>query len=146
MNQVLDWLYVGTYRDAENYELLKEAGVQAVLSLAYPVEHPDILVGYTPFDDGAPIPEESLYRALRFVRRQKRAGHKVLIACSGGISRSPSIAIAVLHELEGYPLVEAFRTVLSRVPSAFPDPTVWNSLCRFYRQMVSVNDVWPNRA
>ena len=61
------------------------------------------------------------------------------------MSRSPAIAIAVLHEVERYPLVKAFRTVLTRVPSAFPDPAVWNSLCRHHREMVGVNDVWPNQ-
>lgn len=62
-----------------------------------------------------------------------------------GVSRSPAVAIPVLHQLEGYPLVEAFRTVLSRVPTAFPDPAIWNSICRHYREMVGVNDIWPNR-
>ena len=142
MNQVLDWLYVGSIRDAENLEQLKGAGIEALLSLAYPVDHPDILLGYVPFDDGEPIPEDVLYKALSFVRRQRREGRKVLIACSAGVSRSPSIAIAVLHELAGYPLVDAFRAVIDRVHKAFPDPALWNSLCRHYGQMVSIHDVW----
>ncbi len=32
--------------------------------------------------------------------------------CSAGVSRSPTIAIAVLHELVGYPLVEVGQTHL----------------------------------
>jgi hypothetical protein len=145
MNQVLDWLYVGSIEDAENYERLREAGIEALLSLAYPVKYPDILVGYVPFDDGELIPEEVLYKALSFVRRKRRRDHKILIACSAGVSRSPIIAVAVLHELVGYPLVEAFRTVIHQVHSAFPHPTLWASLCHYYGQRVSINDVWQRR-
>jgi protein-tyrosine phosphatase len=144
MNRVLDWLYVGPYRDALDAALLREAGIEAVLSLAYPIRHDDIFVRYVPFDDGRSIPEEALHRAVGYARRQRRVGRRLLIACSAGVSRSPAIAIAVLYEVERYPLVEAFRTVLTRVPSASPAPAVWNSLCRHYRQMVGVNDVWPS--
>ncbi len=141
MNQVLDWLYVGSLDDAENYKRLREAGIEALLSLAYPVKHPDILISYVPFDDGEPIPEEVFYKALSFVRRKRREGRKILIACSAGVSRSPIIAVAVLHELVGYPLVEAFRTVIHQVHSAFPHPTLWASLCHYYGQ----RDVWQRR-
>ena len=73
VNPVLDWLYVGPVQDAEKYDLLKREGIQAVLSLAWPISHPDIEVAYVPFDDGA-----SLYD---FCRRQlftlSRAFHGV---------------------------------------------------------------------
>ena len=142
MNEVIDWLYVGPVQDAENYDLLKAAGIGAVLTLAWPIEHPDIAVKRVFFEDGEPIPDEVFYEALSFVRQQRRLGRKILIACSAGISRSPAIAIAVLHELESYPLVEAFRTVLGRVHIAQPRPETWSSLCRFYGQIVTPGDVW----
>ena len=62
--------------------------------------------------------------------------------CSAAVSRSPTIAIAMLHKLEGYPLVEAFRTVLSRVHLARSHAVTWPSLCRFYGQIVIPADVW----
>ncbi|MGC9399947.1 MAG: dual specificity protein phosphatase family protein [Anaerolineae bacterium] len=143
MNEVIEWLYVGSVQDAEDYAALKEAGIGAVLSLAWPISHPeDMVVKRVYFEDGEPIPEEVFYQALSFVRRQRRQGRKILIACSAGVSRSPTIAIAVLHELEGYPLVEAFRTVLSRVHLAQPRAVTWSSLCRFYGQIVTPADVW----
>lgn len=145
MNQVLDWLYVGSVRDAEDYAALKAEDIKAVLTLAWPIQHRDIAVKHVYFEDGEPIPDEAFYEALSFVRRQRRRGHRILIACSAGISRSPSIAIAVLHELEGYPLVEAFRTVLKRVPIATPRPATWRSVCRFYGHHVTIDDVWPKR-
>ena len=146
MNEVLDWLYVGPVKDAENYDKLKAAGIEAVLTLAWPIQHPDdIAVKRVYFEDGEPIPDEVFYEALSFVRQQRRLGRKILIACSAGISRSPTIAIAVLHELEGYPLVEAFRTVLAKVHIAYPRPETWNSVCRFYGQIVTMSDVWPQR-
>jgi len=143
MNEVLAWLYVGSVHDAENYAALKEAGIGAVLTLAWPISHPeDIAVKRVFFEDGEPIPDEVFYQTLSFVRQQRRQDRKILIACSAGVSRSPTIAIAVLHELEGYPLVDAFRTVLSRVHLAQPRAVTWSSLCRFYGQLVTPADVW----
>jgi len=146
MNDVLPWLYVGSVQDAEDYAALKEAGIGAVLTLAWPISHPeDIAVKRVFFEDGEPIPDEVFYEALSFVRQQRRQGRKLLIACSAGVSRSPTIAIAVLHELEGYPLVKAFRTVLSRVHLAQPRAVTWSSLCRFYGQIVTPADVWGKK-
>ena len=145
MNQVLDWLYVGSVEDAEDYAELQRAGIKAVLTLAWPIQHPDIAVKRVYFEDGEPIPDEVFCETLSFVRQQRRLGRKVLIACSAGVSRSSAIAIAVLHELEGYPLVEAFRTVLGKVHLAYPHQVIWNSVCRFYGQWVTTNDVWPER-
>jgi hypothetical protein len=145
MNRVLDWLYVGSVRDAENDDVLKAEGIGAVLTLAWPIEHPDIAVRRVYFEDGEPIPDEVFDKALSFVRQQRRQGRKILIACSAGVSRSPSIAVAVLHELDGYPLVEAFRTVLGKVHIAYPRPVTWNSVCRFYGQMVTWDDVWRDK-
>ena len=143
MNEVLEWLYVGAVQDAEDYDALKAAGIGAVLTLAWVISHPDdIVVERVFFEDGEPIPDEVFYQALSFVRRQRRQGRKILIACSAGVSRSPTIAIAVLHELAGYPLVEAFRTVLGRVHMAQPRAVTWSSLCRFYGQIVTPAEVW----
>ena len=146
MNDVLEWLYVSSVKDAEDYEALKAEGIGAVLTLAWPISHPDdIKVKRVYFEDGEPIPDEVFYEALSFVRRQRRQERKVLITCSAGVSRSPTIAIAVLHELEGYPLVEAFRTVLGRVHMAQPRAVTWSSLCRFYNQIVTPADVWGDK-
>lgn len=145
MNQVIDWLYVGSVKDAEDLTKLQGAGIGAVLSLAWPISHPDIAVKRVYFEDGEPIPDEVFCEALSFVRRQRRLGRKVLIACSAGISRSPTIAIAVLHELEGYPLVDAFRMVLGSVHMAYPHQVLWNSICRFYGEWVRMDDVWSQR-
>jgi hypothetical protein len=43
MNQVLDWLYVGSIKDAENHERLREAGIEALLSLAYPAARASVV-------------------------------------------------------------------------------------------------------
>ena len=146
MNDVLDWLYVGSVEDAENYDALKAAGIGAVLTLAWPITHPhDIAVKRVYFEDGETIPDAVFYETLSFVRQQRRLGRKILIACSAGVSRSPTIAIAVLHELAGYSLVGAFRRVLGRVHIAQPRAVTWMSLCRFYGQLVTPADVRGQR-
>ena len=75
MNEVLEWLYVGAVQDAEDYDALKAAGIGAVLTLAWPISHPDdIVVERVFFEDGEPIPDEVFYQALSFVRQQRRQG------------------------------------------------------------------------
>jgi hypothetical protein len=44
MNEVITWLYVGSVQDAEDYTALKEAGIGAVLTLAWPLSHPEDIV------------------------------------------------------------------------------------------------------
>ncbi len=142
MNKVTEWLYVGSVRDLDDQDRLQAEGIGAILSLAWPVYDSDMAVRHDPFDDGTPIPDEVLLNGVAFVRQQRAVGRKVLIACSAGISRSPSVAIAVLHEIERIPLVDAFRLVLGSVHGAYPDQALWTSLCHYYGEWVTPDDVW----
>jgi predicted protein tyrosine phosphatase len=71
------------------------------------------------------------------VREQRGLGHRVLIACGSGISRSSAFAIAALKEEEGLGLLEAFRQVRRRHPEAMPHRPVWESLCDYYQEGVT---------
>jgi len=44
MNEVLDWLYVGSAQDAKDYAALKGTEIETVLTLAWPLSHPEDIV------------------------------------------------------------------------------------------------------
>ena len=104
----------------------------AMLQLAERGEQSDIASLYLPVEDGEPLPALALSGGVGFVRSQKAAGRRVLIACGAGLSRSPTFAMAVLKEEENLDLLEAVRQVRARHPEALPHPVLWESLCRYY--------------
>ena len=80
-------------------------------------------------DDGN---EDWLLRAavdttVRFVQEQV----PVLVACSGGMSRSPLIAAAALSNFHDTPLEETLKIVLAAGP-ADVSPGLWQSLKRWF--------------
>lgn len=137
MFTIRPWLLVGKYAETQNLALLQSYGVGAMLQLADDVPQAGIVSLYIPVEDEVPLPVESLKSGVAFVRQQKSLGHKVLIACGAGISRSVTFTVAVLKEEEGLSLLEAFREVKARHPLALPHPELWKSLGQYYGEAVS---------
>ena len=136
MDPIRPWLYIGKYRETLNRHLLSVNDIQAMLLLAELVQHPGITSLYLPVQDFAPIPPYLLRQGVDFVREEKGQAHRVLIACGAGINRSSAFAVAVLKEVEGLGLLEAFRVVKQRHAEAMPHPPVWESLCSYYHEDV----------
>jgi protein-tyrosine phosphatase len=107
-----------------------------MLQLAERIEQPGIEVLYLDVEDGKPLPADKLRQGVSFVRDQLAAGHRVLIACGVGISRSVTFAIAVLHEEEGISLLDAFHDIRSIHPDASPHYKLWYSLRKYYHDNV----------
>src|SRR5512136_1818127 len=101
MNAIRDWLYVGKYRETIDVTSLAAQKIGAVLQLAEAVKQPDIETLYLPVEDGVPLASCHLRQGVDFVLNQKRLGHRVLIACGAGMSRSVAFAVAALKEDEG---------------------------------------------
>lgn len=141
MWQITDNLYVGRYRDTINLALLQAHNIDAMLQLAERIEQPGIEVLYLAVEDGAPLPAERLRQGVSFARNHLAAGRCLLIACSAGISRSVSFAVAVLYEEQGLSLLDAFRKVLAAHTEALPHPVLWKSLCDYYGQDISVAEI-----
>ncbi len=136
MDPIRPWLYIGKYRETLNQHLLDVNSIQAMLLLEELVQHPGITSIYLPVQDFKPIPPYLLRQGVDFVRAEKGQGHRILIACGAGISRSSAFAVAVLKEEEGFGLLDAFRVVKRRHAEAMPHPPVWESLCSYYHEDV----------
>ena len=134
MHEIRPWLCVGTRQDAADRGLLYARGIGAVLQLAHEVRYPDIASRFIPVEDAEAVPFAAVRDAVDFVLGQRIQGRKVLIACSGGFSRSVALACVVLREAEGLPLADGLREIREIHPQAQPHPAVWAPLCEFYQE------------
>jgi hypothetical protein len=134
MHSIRPWLAIGKYRELLQAELLRQQNIGAILHLVEMPPQTVLPALYLPIEDGEPIPHEALRQGIAFIRAQKAAGNRVLVACGAGISRSSTFALAALAEEENIDVFEAYREVLLKHPDALPNPFLFESLCN-YREM-----------
>jgi protein-tyrosine phosphatase len=142
VNEIRPWLYIGKFRDTGDLELLHAYQIGAMLQLAEWVKQPGIDTLFLPIEDGEPLPVQQLEQGVSFVCGHKALGRKVLIACGAGISRSVTFGIAALKEEEGLSLPDAFRAIYTHHRAAMPHFALWNSLCQYYGEGMSYEDLW----
>ena len=78
----------------------------------------------SPFADAAPIPPEVFAASQAWLAGHWDQGHKILISCAGGASRSATMAIGLLALKGGLTFLEATTQTLQLVPDAYPHPLV----------------------
>ncbi|MCA0458967.1 MAG: dual specificity protein phosphatase family protein [Chloroflexi bacterium] len=132
MHLIRPWLYIAAVRETSNRTTMYTYNIGAILQLASPALHPGIENLYVPVEDGIPFPHDKLRTAITFAREQKAAGHKIAIGCGAGISRSVTVAVAVLHEEENISLLDAFEQIVAIHPDAMPHLELIRSLGSYY--------------
>lgn len=130
MNKIRNWLYIGDYNDALDYEALTRHKIGAVLQLAGPVNHPGIVSQYIWVQDAMPLPEHQLRRGLEFILENRNK--VVFVGCAAGVSRSATFCIAALKEVEGLSLKSAYDEVKKARQVINPHFTLWTSLRKYY--------------
>jgi len=141
MDAIRHWLYIGKYRDTLNPNLLSMHKIGAILEMAEPVAYPTIATLYLPVEDGVPLPQHFLRQGIDFILTAKGQERRVLVACGAGISRSVAFAVAALKEAEGLSLLEALRLIHTHHAEALPHPALWESLCDYYREDISLHEM-----
>lgn len=141
MYAIRDWLYVGKYTETRSRALLRIEGITAMLQLAEEAIQPDMASLYVPMVDGLPAPFEVFDTGLAFIRAQKAAGQRILVACGAGISRSVTLTMAALMEHEHLELFDAYRAVLEHHPDAFPHFELVISLAAYHGQTLDTQTV-----
>lgn len=115
MDEVVAGLSVGTVSDAEDGSLLRDRGIDVVVSLTHddpdtePVPRVDV-----PMTDGPRNEYPAFAEAVEAVVERRDAGQRVLVHCSAGASRSPAVAAAAMTRLTDRDLGEAFEQVSAR--------------------------------
>ncbi|KAK3271528.1 hypothetical protein CYMTET_20130 [Cymbomonas tetramitiformis] len=128
-------LYLSNFRGADNLEKLRELGITGVIRCNYSddgTELPDITYFNIDVDDDASQSDAlaaHFKSANNFIDREK--DFKVLVNCSAGISRSPTIVLAYLVSRRKMSLFKAFRKVYRARPVIWPNDGFMRSLIKY---------------
>jgi hypothetical protein len=125
---VPDLLWIGTAVDACNIKAVLDLGITAVVDLAIeekPVIYPrEIVCCRIPMVDGGGNPSHILRLALDTVATLLRYSVPTLVACGGGMSRSPAIVAAALALVRGT-LPEAMLEEIAKHGAHDVVPGLW---------------------
>jgi protein-tyrosine phosphatase len=116
MNQIVPYLLrVGHNGDGEDFKVLFDKGVQAVVQLAWeevPLLLPrELMLFRIPLVDGPGNRPESIRLAITTVAQLVREQISTLVCCGAGVSRAPALAAAGLAKFTGKPLSECLQLV-----------------------------------
>jgi len=139
MSKITDLLYVGNYGNASRLADENLEGIQAVLNVSTEPPYQKIeSIQYRDvrFDDGHEIPLHSFAEAIAFLQFQHETGHKTLVHCAAGISRSPSVVAAFLHHSKQYDLDLAWILIRKCRPIVQPHPFIVRSIKKHLK-------IWP---
>jgi len=132
MSEVIPGLFLGNKQAAEDRELLRSRGIVAVCAVgAKQVFNDDLVYHHVSIEDDG---SESMFcqfsAACQFVSAQRRRGN-VLVHCKGCISRSPTMAIAILVQCEDLSLPIAMLICALARPAARPSDIFVRDLQEF---------------
>lgn len=136
-------MWLGSLLAAENAEWLKATQVTKVVTVMTDppaavegVEHMHIEVP----DDNVAHLSAHLSPACRQIDEWLRSGASVLVHCSSGVSRSPTVAIAFFIAHRGLSLRDAFTRVLSTRNCVCPGTTFFSDLQRFELEVTGASE------
>jgi hypothetical protein len=139
MTQVDHRLFVSGYARAAELAQNNPNKISAVLCvhqvMDYP-KNPNIIYRHVPFNDGEGIPQRSFTECLGWLKFMYDNGHKILIHCAAGISRSVTILASFMHYEGICDFTEALDRIKMNRPNATPAPAVENSAKQFLK-------IWP---
>src|SRR5262245_31217754 len=124
-------LWVGTALDARALRRLYEHQIVAVVDLA--INEPPAVLGreiiYSrfPLVDGDGNQDSLLHLAIQTTAALLRASIPTLVACSGGMSRSPAIVAAALSSIRGAPADECLMQLVAGQPHEV-SPLLWRDV------------------
>jgi protein-tyrosine phosphatase len=130
--QIWERLWLGSLADAERLAEANPNGITTVISLSgVAVRSMRNGVDYLrlPIEDEQPVPISRFYEVMDAIRKSIRWG-TVLIHCSEGVSRAPSMAAAWMHCV-GYSNIDAALAEIKRLrPFISPSDTLIESIRR----------------
>lgn len=124
-------LWIGNAMDARDVKGVLNMGVAAVIDLAIeepPIQFPrEVIYCRFPLLDGEGNRSAILRTAIETVVRLVQDDLPTLVACSGGMSRSPAIAACSLAKINSQAVDQALKMVASTGPCDIA-PGLWKSV------------------
>jgi protein-tyrosine phosphatase len=124
-------LWIGHLGDARNIAALMDAGIEAVLQLAF--EEPGVVLPRelislrVPLQDGSENNPAQLQFAMRILTDLLTIRRATLVCCSAGVSRSPALAAIALANIEGGHPNDWLLRIQQSVPTDV-SPGLWGQL------------------
>lgn len=139
---IVDGIYIGGTSSFNNIGDLRKKGITHVLQLCFEgADWPeDFTVCHHPVDDGVFLRAEDLEHGMRFMREALANGHKVLVMCGVGISRSTAFVLAYMVQA-GHDLREAIDLIRMWRPQAWPAKALWESLIVNYKLPYTLEEI-----
>jgi protein-tyrosine phosphatase len=123
-SEVLEWIFIGSWRDASNHDFLADKQITHVLNLAKENVPSSLLTEQTnlqhmtiPLSDSQSEDLRSHFdSAFKFIEEAQSAHGKVLVHCRRGISRSPAIVMGYLMARRAMRFADALAFVKEKRP------------------------------
>lgn len=123
-SHIMDGLYLGSWRDAEDAQFLQAQGITHVLNVAkevnivpMPVKSLGLAFKCVPISDchdAADDLKDQFIDAFEFIDGARRSGGRCLVHCRRGISRSPAVVIGYLMKEQGGSYTQSLDFVQTR--------------------------------
>lgn len=130
-------LWIGNAQDARDVKGVLARGIGVVIDLAIeqpPIQFPqDIVYCRFPLLDGEGNSPALLRSAIDTTANFVTAKQPTLVACSGGMSRSPVIVSAALAKIESLEINAAVERVTATKPCDF-SPGLWNDVRQQFKK------------
>ena len=136
ISKILDHLYLGNENDAKNKDLLVSIGITHVINVTKNIpcyhmdkDEPKIEYMRVPVNDGADQDIKQYFEGTnKFIEDVKIKKGKVLVHCQAGISRSSTIVIAYLMNINKLTLENAYSDVKKIRPIVEPNFLFYSQL------------------
>ncbi|QDT96440.1 dual specificity protein phosphatase family protein [Gimesia aquarii] len=124
-------LWIGNARDARDVKGVLDLGISAIIDLAMeepPITFPrEIVYCRLPLIDGEenhpPVLQTAIETLMRFIQVEE----PTLVACSGGMSRSPAIVAAALSKINAISFDQTIKQIAATGPCDVA-PGLWNEI------------------
>lgn len=125
MDQITSHIWLGDSGAARDYNTLKKEGITATLNVAIDLDTsdyygPDVLRCKRGLIDGPGNEQADFDKAVQLLIELLAEGHKVLVHCHAGVSRSPSVVAAHIAKTTGNSFQYALDFVGEKRPIIHP--------------------------
>ena len=139
-SQILNWMFLGTFKNANNLEELKILRIKYILNCAIEIK-PRNLPNYIKYfhlnltDSPTTDITKFFEQAFSFIELARKKKEKILIHCKLGISRSPTILIAYFIKNMGHTTMSALEFLKSKRSQVHPNPGFITQLNSYERNI-----------
>lgn len=145
MNKIVDGLYLGNIRDAENRGSMSQNGVTHILSVynnAKPVLEDKTYLCINAADASSQNLSQYFKECIAFIHECRLSGGSCLVHCLAGVSRSTTMVVAYLMTVTPYSWEECLSAVRAVRSFVGPNGGFLQQLQEYERAQVSEYRAW----